>query len=362
MKELEKVRTGTTKKGYVYHRVDFDDVVSIQNYGEDIEKEISEIFTKSVDLLPDEEYLDIDVNSFKKLSSFDDPKDVKEEKNPIAKALNQILEKMGGKKEMDVSKKSYKEQYNLYIDTLNDIFKAIENQIKSGEEEYFSMRDIVNSLYPLVEALDEIVKVGYEDLDEFKSRVEELSNQKDLDFETEIKLQYYPHSISMFESKLVNLEKDVITYKNTIFEYCLQANQGTSIVEIQKSFLSHKAVLLAEGSLNAIARAHSTRLENMERLNKSLNDIIVNNASQIVKNSSKSRKISSEQGITIDTLKSLNSSLKEGIKMMNESMNVRRQKQLTDRKTLEELSEHTANYQSQIARLKSGEKDIKLTL
>ncbi len=355
MNELGNTKICTTKNGVKFHRVDFDNIVTIQNYGEDVETVISEIFLKSTEILPDEGHLDIDVNSFKKLSSFDEPKEEKEEKNPLVKVLGQILEKMNGKKEEKVSIKSYKEQYKLYLKSLNEIFEAIENQIKSGEEEYKLMRDIVNALLPLVEALDEIVKVGYEDLEEFKLKVEELSKQENIDLETQVKLHNYPHAISMFESKLVNLEKDVITYKNTIFEYCLQANQGTSIVEIQKSFISHKAILIAEGSLNAVARIHSSRLEDMDILNKSLNDIISNNASQIGKNASKANKIQVSQGISIDTLKRLDSSLKEGIKLMNESSTIRRQKQISDRKMLNEISERSASYQAQVARLASGE-------
>jgi uncharacterized protein YaaN involved in tellurite resistance len=360
--EIEVSNKSKTKKGYQFTRVNFDDPTTIHNYGADIESQISEVFLSTQEMLPDESYYAVDEGKLKELSSFDSKLEaIEKQKSGDMNLMNRFLIKLyeilykGEKSDKKVSN-SYKEQYKIYMESLDEIFETVESQIKAGEEEFGLMKEVVGKLIPLVEALDEVIKIGYKDKEDFESQLEELKTREDLDLETQIKLETYPQVISVFFAKLIQLEKNYITYKNMLLEYCLQANQGTTIIEVQKSFLTTKPVLTAQGSLKIINKVQQTRIENMEKLNNSLNAIISGNAEQIGKNAKAIHSLQLKQGISTDTLKALDTSVKSGIKVIKESLEARNQRHLIDKKAIDELNAHTAEYQNKLLLINSGER------
>lgn len=351
--EIVASKLGTTKNGYNFMRVDFDNPSTIRNYGEDIENSISNVFLVTSEMLPDEGEINIDEKKISQISNFGnsleqvDKKNV-ELQNPLIKIFTDLLEKIGIKKDEEVeTQNSYKAQYSEYLKSLNEICSAVESQMKSELQEFDLKRELVSKITPLVEALSEIIEVGKIDRNEFEKYIMSL-NPLEVDLLTQMKIQATPDLLSLFDAKLNKLEKDVIIYKNQIYAYYLQAIQDQMIIESQKQFLSSKPTLMAQGSLKVINKVQEKRIKNMQDLNKSLNEMISGNAVQLEKNAKSINTLQSTQGVTIETLKLLDSSLKSGIKVYRDSKGVQRDRLLSERKFLNELNNNAESYKKEV--------------
>lgn len=356
--EIVTTKTHTTKNGYTFMRVDFNNPVSIRNYGEDIESEISKIFLETQDILPDETELNIDEKSIAEIANFGDnleKVDKSDEKvNLIVKAFKKILEKMGVKEQEESEiPNSYKAQFSKYLDTLNGICDAVESQMKSGEQEFNLKRELVSRLTPLIESLDEVVRIGRQDRDEFEKQVSQIEYDEE-DLMAQMKIQSAPQILALFDAKLNKLQKDVITYKNQIYAYYMQAIQDQMIIESQKEFLSSKTTLMAQGSLKVTNKVQGKRIQNMQSLNQSLNDMITGNAVQLEKNAKAITELRATQGISVETIKALDSSLKAGLKVFKESRTQKKDHLLRERNFLNELNEHAESYKNEMLAIGDG--------
>lgn len=339
MEEIIKTNISTTKNGHNFNRVDFNNPESIRTYGDDIEGLITDIFLVTKNMLSDEENLDISDEMIKNISSYstnlakiDNP----EEKNPIIKLFNKLLKK---EQEEEKTTTTYKEEYNKYLESLNDICTAVENQMKNGIEEFKLKREIVEKISPLVESLDEVIKIGQSDRDEFEKEMKSIDIEN-VDLLTKMKIKAYPDLLNLFDSKLNRLTKDLIIYQNQIYSYYLQGIEDQAIIESQKEFLSIKPILIAQGSSKAIASIHSKRIKNMQDLNDALNRIVVDNSMSIENNAKAINVLQRTEGISVETLQELDKRLKEGIEVCKKFSTTRKNQLIEERNCLKELNEN----------------------
>jgi len=339
MEEIIKTNISKTSNGYTFNRVDFDNPDSIRTYGEDIEGLITDIFLETNNMLPDESDLGITETSISNITNFSnnlEKIDRKEESNPVIKLFNKILKKEEEKSETPTS---YKEEYNKYLNSLNEVCDAVETQMNAGITEYNLKKELVTRMTPLVEALDEIIKIGKSDRDEFEKQMSSIDIET-VDLLTKMKVKAYPDLLSLFDAKLNRLMKDLIVYQNQIYSYYLQGIQDQAIIESQKEFLSTRPILVAQGSSNVITTIQAKRIKNMQDLNDSLNQIIVGNSVSTVNNAKAINTLQETEGISVKTLKALDERLKEGLQVCRKFSSTRKEQLLEERKYLEELNKN----------------------
>ena len=110
-------------------------------------------------------------------------------------------------------------------------------------------------------------------------------------------------------------------------------------------------ILKAQGSVMVFNRQQAERITRMKELNAKSNEAIVNNARQLEQNVAATAELSLNQGISIDTLKTVDQSLKRGIELFK-SGRVQKQKQIaTHRVTLEALNTSLNSYQQELLEL-----------
>lgn len=357
--ELVTTKTCTTKNGFTFMRVNFDDPVTIRNYGDDIETVISEVFLETQDILPDEAELDIGKDDFAQISSFGNDLEKIDQKedarvNFILKAFKKVIEKLGlNKEEKEELPNSYKAQFSIYMDKLNGICSAVESQMKSGLDEFNLKKELVARLTPLIESLDEIVRVGKQDRNEFEKQIQE-ANCDEEDLMMQMKIQSAPQLLALFDAKLNKLEKDVIVYKNQVYAYYMQAIQDQMIIESQKEFLSSKPTLMAQGSLKVINKVQEKRIQSMQELNRALNETISGNAVSLEKNAKAITELRATQGVSVDTIKLLDSSIKAGVKVFKEARTQKKDHLLKERSFLQELNAHAEAYKNEVLAIEDG--------
>ena len=340
-----------------FQRVDFDQPATILSYCEDVKDEIGRILDTTAQMAVDSQEVQVDENMISAITSFDESLDEserkkeKEEKLPVVvKKFKGILSSITGKKEEE-EETTYKGRYQEYCRGIEEVCVAVESQ-KQGSLNDIQLRDsIIKELMPLIEQLEEMIKVGQIDkatYDEAIAKLKELPPNMD----TEYEIQYKTQLSEVFNGKLNELEKALVLYKEQIQSYRLQQRTDMELVMNSDSYLRDSApILKAQGSVMVFNRQQENRIKTMARLNEATNTAIVNNARELEQNAEGAVELSLNKGVSASTLSVLDASLKKGIAIYKEGRAKRQEQIEKDRQTLLDLNSSLETYQTELLQL-----------
>lgn len=374
--ELVVKTSGIIEPTFNYPRIEFDKPVTIMQYGQDTVNGIIEVLETTVQLNDDTQEVIINEEQLKKISSFDvelDDSDKKANKKELAvvKGVKGLLTKLGVKKfEKDKQDNSYRGKFEEYCALIEEVSNAVYSQ-QQGSLADINLRDeIVKSLQPHLDELQELIVVGYQDLEKYKAEIEEMKKQPST-FELQKEIEYRNQLAEVTSNKLDKLEKARVLYVEQIQAYRIQQRTDMEIVMASQTYLDHTApILKAQGSVMVFNRRQEKKLANAVSLNESANEAIRNNALAIEENAKTAVELSINNGISVETLAVYNDSLRKGIEIYRSGREKRRQRIESDKKQLTELNQALESYQQEVlqliddeavieymAKTSSGEKD-----
>lgn len=316
-----------------FGRVDFNTPATILSYCDDVKDEISAILDSTAQMALDSQEVQVDEKMLANITSFEESLDESEKQKQkeanqpaIIKGIKGILATLGVKKfeEKSEEETTYKGRYEKYCEGLEEVSAAVESQ-KQGALNDINLRNaIVSELTPYIEILEEMIKVGEIDKDTFDATIEALKALPQTQ-DTEYEVQYKTQLSEVFNGKLDKLRVALVALKTQVQTYRLQNGTDMQNVMEATTYISDVApILKAQGSVMVFNRQQENRLRTLAQLNEAANVAMTNNARDLEQNIQAAAELGLNSGITVETLKSIEGTVRRGITI---SQNFRQQKQ-----------------------------------
>lgn len=316
-----------------FGRVDFNTPATILSYCDDVKDEISAILDSTAQMALDSQEVQVDDKMLANITSFEDSLDESEKQKQkeanqpaIIKGIKGILATLGVKRfeEKSEEETTYKGRYEKYCEGLEEVSAAVESQ-KQGALNDINLRNaIVSELTPYIEILEEMIKVGEIDKDTFDATIEALKGLPQTQ-DTEYEVQYKTQLSEVFNGKLDKLRVALVALKTQVQTYRLQNGTDMQNVMEATTYISDVApILKAQGSVMVFNRQQENRLRTLAQLNEAANVAMTNNARDLEQNIQAAAELGLNSGITVETLKSIEGTVRRGITI---SQNFRQQKQ-----------------------------------
>ena len=278
----------------------------------------------------------------------------REEKLPaVIKGIKGILSTLGIRKVDELTKEetTYKGRYDRYCQGLEEVSGAVESQKQASLNDIALRDEIIAEITPWIEILEEMIKVGKIDRATYDATIEALKElPQDQDVLHEI--QYKTQLSEVFGTNLYQLDKAVIALKEQVQSYRVQQRTDMQAVMEANSYLEHTAPLLkAQGSVMVFNRQQENRITDLARLSEAANTALTNNARDLEQNAQAVVELSLNGGITVETLKELDSALRRGMTIFQKGREQQQQKIAKETQELQALNVSLDGYQQELLNL-----------
>lgn len=343
-----------------FGRVDFNNPATILSYCDDVKDEISAILDSAAQMAIGTEEVHVDDKMLANITSFEESLDEserlkeKEANQPaIIKGIKGILATLGVKRFEKKSEEetTYKGQYEKWCEGLEEASAAIESE-KQGALNEINLRNAINSeIRPLIEILEEMIKVGEIDKATFDATIEALKKLPQTQ-DTEYEVQYKTQLSEVFNGKLDKLRVALVALKTQEQTYRLQNNTDMQIVMEATTYISDVApILKAQGSVMVFNRQQENRLRSLAQLNEAANTAMANNARDLEQNIQAASELGLNSGITVETLKTIEGAVRRGITITQNFRQQKQQKIAQNKQALEQLSLSLADASQELLQL-----------
>lgn len=299
-------------------RVNFGDPLSIIHYGSKLLEEMSQ-FTSSVSAMSDtnaDDNIDLD-RVFEKINNFglylDSPtKTDKVKLIPMMKKKAIALKnKLFGSEDMTVG---YAEQYAMLSEQIDAIRQMVEQKKNEILNDINIDKAFVEHINIYIEKLEELIRIGQEDLDEYKKAIQSTS----IDSSDEA-MKLANGKIQLFESRIESLKKYLVVAKNLVLETHMKIQTNMSLFLQYKEYNESTIHVLSTQAKSMITtKSQREKARSLQKLNDVTNDAIKKNSAQVVENVEIVGKMMSQGNIQIDTLEQLSADVKKGIELLKE--------------------------------------------
>ena len=284
---------------FLVKRVDFSDPYSIRNYGSEIVKETAN--------------LTLEVSNSDKLGI----------KGLMRKAAYKALSVIGKEDLLPVfdPKKTHEE----YIESLRVIAQNVEKDLAEAEKAIDIKQAFIKNLEPLIQQLEEYVKVGEEDLEAFKEDIKireskvnsSLSEYDNLKLLNEIKSD--KQAVIVFEMRLGTLRKHLALTQNS------KASCNTEILNDTKRAIAYNEYLDSmlpaleqNATLKVEARVQKLKIDKHQKLLEKSNKALKDTSNEILENTKRVNDMFVSGAIYNDTIKTLAENISKGNKLLIE--------------------------------------------
>jgi len=350
---------------YNFARIDMNQPATILSFGSDVKDQISAILDSTAQMSIAAEEVVLDEETINSISSFDDSLNESEKQRnkkelALVKGIKGFLAKMGVDKFEDEERlKTYKGRYDEYCRGISLVVEAVEKQKQASLNDIQLRDEIIKEMTPLIEQLEVMVKVGHEDKAKYDAETEEIKNIQPQTMDTEYQVQFRTQLSEVLNNKLHELEKAVVLYKEQIQTYRLQQKTDMQLTMEADSYIRDQApILKAQGSVMVFNRQQADRITRMQKLNEKSNEAITNNARQLEQNVQATIDLALNQGISVDTLKVVDQSLRRGVDLFRNGRIQKQQQVESQRSSLKSLSESLDAYQQEVLKLIQDESAV----
>lgn len=340
-----------------FERINLGVPSTILGYCDDVKEAISAVLQGTAQMAIEQDSAELDEKTIKEISTFGkslDESEKEREKGSVEKGIRNFLAKVGIKKFKEaIEKESYSVQYRAYCEKLDKVAEAVELQKQNTLNDIELKNGIINEMMPLIEQLEEMIKVGYIDKAEYDQKTEELKqiadpNNQDQQYE----IQFRTQISGLFNNKLNELQKALILYKQQVQSYRLQQNTDMELVMSNESYLKDQApILKAQGSVMVFNRLQADRIEKQKALDAATNNAISENAKQLQMNAQAAVDLSINGGVKTATIEELDAAIKSGIQIFQNGRKLKQEKNEKERQALQKLNESLNEYQEELLNL-----------
>lgn len=347
-----------------FNRVDFNDPNSILNYGLDIQGEIGKILESTSKISEFTYDIEIDEKDVDALATFDQTLDKNEKKqNGVGASLanigRSILAKLGVEKFQDMGEKySLEYSFREYCSMIETVVQGEEEMKQSSLSNIKLRQEIKEELKPLIKQLEQMLEVGTLDKTEYDKVTEELKKQEQtVDIQNEIQVRTLYSNI--FGDKLYNLQKTINMYKEQVLSYDVQQQTDMQIVMAAESFIKDTSpILKAQGSVMIFNRDQQKKLAFQQNLIDASNQAVANNAKDLQLNAQQAVDLMLNNGITVETLKVVETSLRNGIQIFKDGQVKKKELVKKNTEALADLNATLGTYQEELNQLAGSDEAI----
>lgn len=348
-----------------FARIDMNQPASILSYCSDVKDQISGILESTAQMSIAAEEVVLDEATINSIASFDEALDESDKQRnkkelAIVTKAKSFLAKMGVDKFEDEARlKTYKGRYDEYCRGISLVVEAVEKQKQASLNDIQLRNEIIEEMTPLIEQLEIMVKVGHEDKAKYDAETDEIRKIQPQTLDTEYEIQYREQLSEVLNNKLHELEKALVLYKEQIQAYRLQQKTDMQLTMEADSYIRDQApILKAQGSVMVFNRQQADRITRMQKLNEKSNEALTNNARQLEQNVQATIDLMLNQGISVDTLKVVDQSLRKGVDLFRNGRAQKHQQVESQRASLKALSESLDAYQQEVIKLIQDESAV----
>ena len=348
-----------------FARIDMNQPASILSYCSDVKDQISGILESTAQMSIAAEEVVLDEATINSIASFDESLDESDKQRnkkelAIVTKAKSFLAKMGVDKFEDEARlKTYKGRYDEYCRGISLVVEAVEKQKQASLNDIQLRNEIIEEMTPLIEQLEIMVKVGHDDKAKYDAETDEIRKIQPQSLDTEYEIQYREQLSEVLNNKLHELEKALVLYKEQIQAYRLQQKTDMQLTMEADSYIRDQApILKAQGSVMVFNRQQADRITRMQKLNEKSNEALTNNARQLEQNVQATIDLMLNQGISVDTLKVVDQSLRKGVDLFRNGRAQKHQQVESQRASLKALSESLDAYQQEVIKLIQDESAV----
>lgn len=297
-------------KNFKFNRVDFNDSLSILNYGNDVIEIIENIVvaldqamhigdTSKINFLEDIENLNAFDDELKKLET----KDNKQKHNGIIQQLVEaILEKLPistHDEKVEDKIDTYADLYTKHCENIDILSQKIYEEQTNVKNAMMTNNELLNLLDSIIKLLGKVIEEGENDKNAYKNTLANLSNNPSNARE----INRMKQNIEIFERKLISLKETIMTTslqydkllpKNTInMEILLQYDNFVKITAPSLKLQTHDII----GT-----KQQADRLNSIEQLSKAVNQNMLKSSTMLGENIAKAQEMGSHGFIDVKTL------------------------------------------------------------
>lgn len=299
-------------QNFQFKRVDLTNPNSILNYGSDVIDIINDIVDSLSKIMHDEDTSRVNFSEdIANINAFDDELQKLQTKNSKAQnnnfleqLVNKIFEKLPipSKNNQEQKIDTYADLYTKYCDDIDLLCKKMLEEQTNVKNTMNTNHELLKVLEVLLELLDRVIKTGEDDKNEYLIQLENLSSS----ISNEKKINIIKKLISTFERKLNDLREALAASEIYYYQLSEKDFSNMEILMQYDKFLKTTAPWLKLQSHNIIGtRQQSDRLNSIEQLSKSVNDIMKKNSATLNENIVKAQQLGSNGFIDVQTLMTL---------------------------------------------------------
>jgi len=325
----EIIVVNNDNKEYPFERVNFDDNISVLNYGSDILKQIEEVSIIHAKMLESQGVTDSLDDELSSITDFSqqitrielDGEDKKEEKG-LMKLGSKIMDKFRRKTKefLDTDFISFEK----YQDNLKTIAETIAKESELVLKTIKQNGDFKKIMEPLLDKLKLLVEVGTTDLEEYKKNVYEprkLAHEQNPE-DTSIMRAYATSDliVDTFEGTLADLKKGLSECELTLIGMEMGQKPNMALVRQYNTYLrTSQPFLYLQGAEMVENQRQRDRINKFNRVVATTNDVYKRNAELLVDNIRDATELEKNGSILMETIEEVAALTNEGLQLYQSS-------------------------------------------
>jgi len=325
----EIIVVNNDNKEYPFERVNFDDNISVLNYGSDILKQIEEVSIIHAKMLESQGVTDSLDDELGSITDFSqqitrielDGEDKKEEKG-LMKLGSKIMDKFRRKTKefLDtdfISFEKYQANLKVVADTIEKESELVLKTIKQNG-------DFKKIMEPLLDKLKLLVEVGTADLEEYKKNVYEprkIAHEQNPE-DTSMMRAYATSDliVDTFEGTLADLKKGLSECELTLIGMEMGQKPNMALVRQYNTYLrTSQPFLYLQGAEMVENQRQRDRINKFNRVVATTNDVYKRNAELLVDNIRDATELEKNGSILMETIEEVAALTNEGLQLYQSS-------------------------------------------
>lgn len=305
------------------YRVDFNDPNSIMYYGKEIVDELAEVLSTisanhsqtTVGNIAEYNEITDKIGNFPQVLQ----KEVEKGSQLPAKTQRKVFRFINNlfKTDLKVVEASFHELLEKHLANLDNVQKIFEGSLNELKRDTTMSNEFIHAMDPYLKLIEMLIKVGYEDLEEYRAKVEIW--KKSTRNETAIQLENI--KISKFEKKLFTLQKSLTGYQEKqcqlqigLYNKFELANNCVEVLSDTLPFLRTDAVTQVDRTVDDL------KLQMQMQLANKVNDTLRESAKLTMETTKKITQLSKEGIMKTDTYAEVGKTLLDTLKLINKAM------------------------------------------
>lgn len=324
VKGLEKDKEEYYREKIKSMRVNFDDAQSIMNYGTELLNEIAEVLYSISALHNDSEISDFDEYQKKiaKIGNFSQEVEHEVQKGsqlPVKakkktfKFINSLF-----KTDLKVENAKFHDLLEIQLKNINDIEIFFHNMLNEIHNNVEMSQEALREMQPFLDELTILIKVGHEDLQNRKSLISLCQS-----YNEDQKVIALEHTkVSMFERKLVSLEKGLVSYNQQQVQMNIGIFNKIALATNCQEIIGNTLPLMRAEAYTQIGTVlDRLKVRQQKVLANEVRSAYIENAKMAVQNTKDVVKLSDEGIIDIKTYEKTGNELQAAMKMIYSILN-----------------------------------------